>query len=80
MLVQRVEETAAGNGDPLSYQGRRVVPLVTPALDNVSQPYVYFIVYPDKSRAEKPQWRKSSVPVKLLEGKTGHEAGSFAPN
>lgn len=55
MLVQRVEETAAGNGDPLSYQGRRVVPLVTPALDRVSQPHVYFVVYPDKSKAEKPQ-------------------------
>lgn len=55
MLVQRVEETAGGGGDPLVYQGRRVVPLVTPALDGVSQPHVYFVVYPDKNRAEKTQ-------------------------
>lgn len=55
MLVQRVEDASAGSGDPLTYQGRRVIPLVTPALDNVSQPHVYFVVYPDKSRAEKPQ-------------------------
>lgn len=55
MLVQRVEEASSANGDPLSYQGRRVVPLVTPALDNVSQPHVYFVVYPDKNRSEKPQ-------------------------
>lgn len=55
MLVQRVEESAAADGDPLVYQGRRVVPLVTPALDSVSQPHVYFVVYPDKNRPEKPQ-------------------------
>jgi len=55
MLVQRVEDASAGSGDPLTYQGRRVIPLVTPALENVSQPHVYFVVYPDKSRSEKPQ-------------------------
>jgi VWFA-related protein len=55
MLVQRVEESAAADGDPLVYQGRRVVPLVTPALDSVSQPHVYFVVYPDKNRPDKPQ-------------------------
>jgi len=55
MLVQRVEETSRGNGDPLVYQGRRVVPLVSPALDGTSQPHVYFVVYPDKTRPEKTQ-------------------------
>jgi len=55
MLVQRVEESAAAEGDPLVYQGRRVIPLVAPALDSVSQPHVYFVVYPDKNRPEKPQ-------------------------
>lgn len=55
MLVQRVEESAAADGDPLVYQGRRVVPMVAAALDAVSQPHVYFVVYPDKNRPEKPQ-------------------------
>lgn len=55
VLVQRVEESsgAGGDGDPLVYQGRRVVPLVSPALEGVSQPHVYFVVYPDKNRPEK---------------------------
>jgi len=57
MLVQRVEDTAGagGDGDPLVYQGKRVVPLVTPALDGLSQPHVYFVVYPGKDRPEKAQ-------------------------
>lgn len=57
ILVQRVEETAGagGDGDPLVYQGKRVVPLVTPAVEGVSQPHVYFVVYPEKNRPEKPQ-------------------------
>lgn len=57
ILVQRVEESAGagGDGDPLMYQGRRVVPLVSPALESVSQPHVYFVVYPEKNRPEKTQ-------------------------
>jgi hypothetical protein len=55
MLVERVEESSAAGDDPLVYQGRRIVPLVTPALDGASQPHVYFVVYPDKNRPEKPQ-------------------------
>lgn len=57
VLVQRVEDAvgAGRDDDPLVYQGRRVVPLVTPALDGVSQPHVYFVVYPEKNRPEKAQ-------------------------
>ncbi len=55
MLVQRVEESAVAEGDPLVYQGRRVIPMVAPAIDAVSQPHVYFVVYPDKNRPDKPQ-------------------------
>lgn len=57
MLVQRVEETgqSGSNGDPLVYQGRRVVPLVSPVLNGTGQPHVYFVVYPDSRKTEKPQ-------------------------
>jgi hypothetical protein len=57
MLVQRVEETgtASSDGDPLVYQGRRVVPLVSPALDASLQPHVYFVIYPDKKKSEKAE-------------------------
>lgn len=57
MLVQRVEETAVADGssDPLVYQGRRVVPLVGPALESSLQPHVYFVVYPDKKKSEKAE-------------------------
>ncbi|MCS7044582.1 MAG: VWA domain-containing protein [Chloroflexota bacterium] len=57
MLVQRVEEAGAaeGSSDPLVYQGRRVVPLVSPALDPAMQPHVYFVVYPDRRKAEKAE-------------------------
>ena len=57
VLVQRVEEAAnaAAGEDPLVYQGKRVVPLVSPALGPAAQPYVYFVVYPDKNRQEKTE-------------------------
>jgi VWFA-related protein len=55
MLVERVEDAAGASGGPLVYQSRRIVPLVTPALDGVSQPHVYFVVYPDKNKPGKPQ-------------------------
>jgi len=31
------------------------VPLVSPALGPAAQPYVYFVVYPDKNRQEKAE-------------------------
>lgn len=56
MLVQSVQEAVGGgHGDPLVYQGRRVVPLVSPVLAPSMQPYVYFIVYPDRKRSEKAE-------------------------
>lgn len=57
ILAQRVEEVsgAVAGEDPLVYQGRRVVPLVTPALEGMTQPHVYFVVYPEKNRQEKAE-------------------------
>ncbi|MGQ9918883.1 MAG: VWA domain-containing protein, partial [Bryobacteraceae bacterium] len=57
VLVQQVKDAvgAGRDDDPLVYQGRRVVPLVTPTLEGVTQPHVYFVVYPEKNRPEKAQ-------------------------
>ena len=41
--------------DPLIYQGKRVVPDLTPTLGADAKPLIYFVVYPDKSLAENPK-------------------------
>jgi VWFA-related protein len=56
ILVKQVE-SVVGQGDPtdpFQFQGRRVVPEMAPAVSPASQPYLYFVVYPDKANAEKP--------------------------
>lgn len=57
MLVQRIEPASgpAEASDPLVFQGRRVVPLLATNLTPEAKPYVYFVVYPDRSNAEKPK-------------------------
>ena len=40
--------------DPFQFQGRRVVPDMAAMLAPTAQPYLYFVVYPDKANAEKP--------------------------
>jgi VWFA-related protein len=56
-LVQRVEPVAgqADASDPLVFQGKRAVPLLATKLTAEMKPYVYFVVYPDKSNSEKPR-------------------------
>jgi hypothetical protein len=57
VLVSRAE-TVSGKPDasnPLEFQGKRMVPLIASALKPTDQPFVYFVVYPDKSNTEKPQ-------------------------
>ncbi len=65
LLVQRVDPAGAPAGapDPLVYQAGRVVPLLAPLLGPGTQPAAYFVVYPDKSKAEKPK-----VQVEFLSG------------
>ena len=41
--------------DPLIYQGKHVVPDLTPTLAASAQPLIYFVVYPDKSLADAPK-------------------------
>jgi hypothetical protein len=57
MLVKRVEPVSgqADTADPLEYQGKRLIPEVASALNRNEQPYVYFVVYPDKAAREKPK-------------------------
>jgi VWFA-related protein len=57
MLIQRLE-TVAGPvdaSDPLVVQGKRLVPFLASTLAADAKPYVYFAIYPDKTRTEKPK-------------------------
>lgn len=59
MLVQQVE-TASGQTDaldPLVFQGKRVVPSLVTDIKAAAKPYVYFVVYPGATTAEKPKIR-----------------------
>ena len=65
MLVQRVEPAGPQpDPDPLLYAGQRLVPELAPALPAGAQPFVYFVVYPDRSKPEKPK-----IEVQFLRGR-----------
>jgi VWFA-related protein len=54
VLVRRVEDVqGASPGDPLEYQGKRIVPSLASALEAGATPSVFFRVYPDRSNAAK---------------------------
>jgi VWFA-related protein len=57
MLIQSLEPATgpADAADPLVVQGKRLVPLLATTLAADAKPYVYFAIYPDKSRTEKPK-------------------------
>ncbi len=62
MLVQNVEPVAGKvePSDPLQFQpdptqGRRVIPELATSLTASAKPYVFFVVYPDRSLTEKPK-------------------------
>jgi hypothetical protein len=59
MLVQRVEDAGARAqaSDPLVFQGKRAVPLLTESLTPEARPQTYFVVYPDRSNSAKPRIR-----------------------
>jgi VWFA-related protein len=55
MLAQKVEDlTRSPNAaDPFEADGRRVIPLASTALPAGSNPYLYFVVYPQKDTSGK---------------------------
>jgi VWFA-related protein len=57
MLIQRLEPATgpADASDPMVVQGKRLVPLMASTLAADAKPYVYFAIYPDKTRTEKPK-------------------------
>jgi VWFA-related protein len=57
VLVQRLEKFSGqpDAADPLQLDNRRVVPQMIPELPGNRVPYLYFVVYPDKSKAEKTE-------------------------
>ncbi len=56
VLIQRIEAAAqADASDPLVVNGKRLVPLLETNLPADAQPYVYFVVYPNRSNPEKPK-------------------------
>jgi VWFA-related protein len=57
VVVAKQIEQVVGAGDPtdpFQFQGRRVVPDMAAMLAPTAQPYLYFVVYPDKANTEKP--------------------------
>jgi VWFA-related protein len=57
VLVQRIE-TVTGQrdtSDPFQFRGGRAVPELATTLPPGAHPSVYFVVYPDKSKTEKPR-------------------------
>jgi VWFA-related protein len=57
VLVSRAE-ALTGRPDasnPFEFQDKRMVPMIGSALKPTDQPYLYFVVYPDKSNKEKAQ-------------------------
>ncbi|MGA3024666.1 MAG: VWA domain-containing protein [Bryobacteraceae bacterium] len=57
MLVQQVTPVKgqADAADPFEFATSRVVPSLTSVLGKGAQPYVYFVVYPDKANTAKPK-------------------------
>lgn len=57
MLVHQLEaiQGQADASDPFQFATNRIVPELAPSLNSGGAPYVYFVVYPDKTRTEKPQ-------------------------
>ena len=57
ILVDRVEPASGPVevSDPFVFGKERAVPSLTTNLTPEAKPYVYFVVYPDKSSAEKPK-------------------------
>ena len=57
VAVQQIEAAGAqaDAADPLTFKGKHVIPLVEATVNPANKRYVYFVVYPDKSNAEKPK-------------------------
>ena len=59
ILVARADSLTAepDADDPLQFQGRDLVPMLSGSLKASAQPLLYFVVYPDKSIQETPRIR-----------------------
>jgi VWFA-related protein len=57
MLVHQMQPVKGpvDPADPFEFATNRVVPSLNSALRKGAQPYVYFVVYPDKASTEKPK-------------------------
>lgn len=57
VAVQEVETAGQKTEatDPLTFKGKHVVPMLAPVVSTATKRYIYFVVYPDKSNAEKPK-------------------------
>ena len=59
MLAQKVEDLGRSmdESDPFESEGRRVIPLATAALPAGSNPFLYFVLYPQKDNPGKTRLR-----------------------
>lgn len=56
VLVDRIEAAGpnADAADPLIFEGKRVVPHLSPTMDSSAKPMLYFVVYPNTTYPVKP--------------------------
>jgi hypothetical protein len=57
VAVEHIEpaNVQADAADPLTFKGKHVIPMVEATVSPAAKRYIYFVVYPDKSNAEKPK-------------------------
>jgi len=57
VVVQHVDPAGAqaDAADPLTFKGKHVIPMVEATVSPATKRYIYFVVYPDKSNAQKPK-------------------------
>jgi VWFA-related protein len=59
VAVQQIEAAAGqvDKADPLTFKGKHVIPMVQATVNPANKRYIYFVVYPDKSKTDKPKIR-----------------------
>jgi hypothetical protein len=58
-MVQHLDPAGSqpGGGDPFTFKGKTVVPMVQATLAASDKRWIYFVVYKDQSNPEKPKIR-----------------------
>lgn len=57
VMVEHLDpaDAQADTADPFTFKGKHVIPMVEATVSPATKRWVYFVVYPDKSNAQKPK-------------------------